>query len=373
MPRIRPASDLPPLERLLPDFAGLQSAPTRSSALVRQLRQLALRLRCAHPRRFFSTRDVARFFGVDPELARRAFAELQREGILTRLRGSMTLLQPRTKGARTLVRGVVGLPVWLYGHSMIPDWQFVYRRLEERLRRHGYVGDFIFYEMGEPDEPAFIDRLLEHDLDVLIWFLPLPGYRMLLQSVADEGIQPVVIGHPGLSWPCPAYVLRREIAVGKCLRLWRAAGVTTVVLFSYPDDLPAIRHSVCESGLALLGDRSNDEITPLLLNRLAGDPRTAALLASDLWMANAFFHQRPGLLRLLRSARCLLWSCPVCDTSELSGVTADTVFMDWDRAVERVSADLVSGTLPPVATPASIEAVYRRNVQGEGLISRHVV
>lgn len=366
-PRIRPVSDLPPLERILPHYTGLKEAPSRSSALLLQLRQLALRLRRAHPRRFYSTREVARFFGVDPELARRAFAELQREGILTRLRGSMTLLQPRTKGTRTPVRGVVGLPVWLYGHSMIADWQFLYRRLEERLRHHGFVGDFIFYEMGEPDNPAFIDRLLEHDLDVLLWYLPLPGYRMLLQTVADEGIQPVVISAPGPSWPCPAYVLRWDDALRKCLASWRAEGVTTVALFSYPEESQAIRGPLRESGLTLLDNRPFDRITPALAERLAGEPRTATLLTSDLWIANAYIQDRPQFLHLLRDTRCLLWSCPACNTGELSGVAADLALIDWDKAAERIASDLATGMLPPASAPTAIHAVYRRHVRGNDL------
>src|ERR1019366_2515037 len=108
---------------------------------------------------FYSMRDVAAFFQMTlPDVAR-VFRQLDGAGLLVVLRGSMTLLRARKAQPREPIRGVVGLAVWLDGFATLPYWRWFFVNLEEQLRRHRFVADFVFYSADEFSMPEFAERL----------------------------------------------------------------------------------------------------------------------------------------------------------------------------------------------------------------------
>jgi hypothetical protein len=89
--------------------------------------------------------------------------------------------------------------------------------MEEKLRESGFVADFIFFRGDEVHEPGFVNRLLHHNLDQVIWHTPLtvqstesrtsipvptylmdwqPAYREMAKHWKDEGIRKVIVPDP---------------------------------------------------------------------------------------------------------------------------------------------------------------------------------
>ena len=101
----------------LPAFAPLpaklkrEKAESRSEALLRVLRRIAIAHRTEQTQTFYSRRTIAGHFKLPLSLVSRVFLRLEEEGLLSRIRGSRTVLRGLKHDRRLHVRGVVGLPV----------------------------------------------------------------------------------------------------------------------------------------------------------------------------------------------------------------------------------------------------------------------
>ncbi|MBA3847876.1 MAG: GntR family transcriptional regulator, partial [Planctomycetes bacterium] len=87
--------DVPPLARLFVGHSGFPDAANRSALVLAALRSAALRVRRSQPRPFYAMREVAAFFAVPLPTVARAYRALEDEGLLSRLRSSMTVVRPR--------------------------------------------------------------------------------------------------------------------------------------------------------------------------------------------------------------------------------------------------------------------------------------
>ncbi|MEI6085548.1 MAG: hypothetical protein WCS70_14785, partial [Verrucomicrobiota bacterium] len=175
MRRVRRPNQLPPLASVLRNFSGLAAGQTQTHALFQALRKLALRLRGDTAQPFYSTREIAEFFGVPQPTVVQVYGELEMEGLVVRLRSVGTLLQPIKRQPRVPVRGVVGLPIWQWGFCHLAEWRRFYHQMEETLARHHLVADFIFFSTEISDQEHFLERLLSHNLDFVLWYKPLPA------------------------------------------------------------------------------------------------------------------------------------------------------------------------------------------------------
>lgn len=352
--------ELPPLSQAWPAERPLPDSPTRSHALLLALRELAERLRDRQARRFYSTRAVAGRFGVHQTTVVRVFAELEREGLLVRLRGSGTLLRPLRLQPRIPVRGVVGVPIWLLGHSLLSDWRVFFTQLEEHLRRRHYVADLIFYRMEEPGHPDFAERLIAHDLDALVWFKPLPAFTMNLQRLADGGVTVAVLPEKNIYLPFPAYSPSLEAGTRQALAAWRRDGVSSVTIVgsdTHPE-VQRLRRLLEAAGM-------DAEVRYLA----AGQPGTWAggskhgrsrgmIFADDLHFVTLCQSQPDAVISLLRDHRVLLRQYVEMHRDALRGCRLDMVLMDWAAFAARIADDLAAGKLPPVHARAVVEARF---------------
>jgi Predicted transcriptional regulators len=77
----------------LPNRRALEKAHHKTDALIDILRDVAVKNQKEQPRAFYSVRDVATHFRVPISTVQRTYRHLEQEGLLTRVRGSKTLLQ----------------------------------------------------------------------------------------------------------------------------------------------------------------------------------------------------------------------------------------------------------------------------------------
>ncbi|MDW8345231.1 MAG: hypothetical protein RMM51_12185, partial [Verrucomicrobiae bacterium] len=165
---IRFRHELPPLHAALAGVHDWPADRTKTEHVLDQLKQLAERCRADKPLPFYPVREVAAFFHVPVSLVARVYRQLEADGLILRQRSIGTTLQPKRRQPRHAIRGIVGLPVWQYGHSQMPDWQIFFRALAERLRARHFVADFIFYRGKEEYTQALEERLLDYHLDYLV-------------------------------------------------------------------------------------------------------------------------------------------------------------------------------------------------------------
>src|SRR5947207_4912768 len=93
----------------LPKNAALQAKDHKAERLLEILRGIAVANQRDESQTFYPMREVAACFRVPVSMVARVYAHLEEEGILSRIRGSKTILQGLNTTRHLSVRGVVGL------------------------------------------------------------------------------------------------------------------------------------------------------------------------------------------------------------------------------------------------------------------------
>ena len=193
MARKRIANDLPPIKEAFPSFRGFTPEQSRQQAITVFLRECARSLQRKDARPFYTMREVAAFFGAPLRTVAISYETLDMEGFLARIRGSQTMLSGKKASPRQTVNAVIGLPISLQSMLASPFECQLQMELEERLRARGFVADSIFFRPNEDYEPAFTDRLLRHNLDIVIWHSPHPLASHVLMSLRERGVRLVLL------------------------------------------------------------------------------------------------------------------------------------------------------------------------------------
>jgi hypothetical protein len=223
---------LPPLNRVFSPLSGAPADTSKQLVLLRKLRKVATRLRCNQPVPFYSMRDIAEYFHLPLRTVALSYEALELEGILNRIRGSQTLLTGRVDSSRKPVRAVVGIPVWLHSLVVSPFSRALHLILEERLRKSGFVADLIFFHDEESYQPEFAERLIQHNLDQIIWNQPHPLASNILLSLQDHGVRQVTIQHTErpLDIGIPTYLMDWQPAYDKLAKNWHELGIRKVIV-----------------------------------------------------------------------------------------------------------------------------------------------
>ncbi len=359
--------DLPDLNTVFRAFKGFDDEQNQTQLLGDMLKKLALDVQKDEPRPFYSLRQIAQFFDVPYATVARVYKRLHEEGILIRLRGSVTLVQPKKAQPRKPVHGVVGVPIWLYGFVYFNDWRYFYFKLEEHLRRHGLVADFVFFNVDEASHPDLGERMLQHNLDYLVWFIPEPPSIPLMQRLDDGGVRVITLTPPRHQFPFYTYHLSWQQGFQQLLRTWAQEGVREVIVFHTAADLeyvPMLKELMRQQGIRTL--YSDTILEPESVKPVLEDHPQAAVMLLDVHRSERLtvLTDLPAVLRRRKSAVCNLLDL---DKVTLKGIKVDTVMMDWDAVAKRISDDIVSGRIYQTREPVTLEAVFLRNVNAGSL------
>lgn len=227
-------SPLPPLAQTLADHgsAPAASGSTKAGHIAAALRALILRHQRGSGVLFYPLREIAGHFQVCLRTASLALDDLEREGLLVRMRGSRTEIPGFWQRGQSTVRGVVGLPLWLFGaryshlHKTLP---YV---LGEMLWKQNLVLETIPYSEVEDKKTGFCDHLLRHRMDFVVWLHPFRHNRQTIQRLADAGVHNVVIAHADdRSIAPPDIVIDPGPACDNILARWKDLhGIRNVVI-----------------------------------------------------------------------------------------------------------------------------------------------
>lgn len=227
MARKRIATDLPPITEAFAGFKGFVPDQSRQQVITSQLRECAQRLQRKEPRSFYPMREVAAFFEAPLRTIAISYEALDIEGILSRIRGSQTVITGLRPTARQPVNAIVGLPISLHAMIASPFECQLQMELEERLRMRGYVASSIFYRLNEDFEPAFAERLIRHNLDILIWHSPHSLASHVLLSLRERGIRLILLqpSESPLRIPARTHLLVWQNAYREMAADWATQGI----------------------------------------------------------------------------------------------------------------------------------------------------
>ena len=218
---------------MFPKFDGFPPGQSQKQFLLDALRTVAKKHRKDKTQAFYSMRELALFFKTPLRTIALVYEVLEKEGLLSRIRGSQTLLTGKKNTLRFPVRGVVGIPIWLDMLVLSSFTRIVNMQLEEGLRQRGYVADLIFHYTKEDEtQPEFAARLLQHQLDCVIWQNPSSRSYQNLLSLRDSGIRLLLIQtiDARLDLPAVTYVQDWNPAYHQFARHWKRLGINSVLM-----------------------------------------------------------------------------------------------------------------------------------------------
>src|SRR5205085_1693436 len=205
----------------LPSKGELARAPYKTERLVEILRDVAPKNQTEQPRVFYAVRDVAKSYRLPLSTVARAYRRLEHEGLLTRVRGSRTLLQGLRYDQRFGIRGLVGLPASLSAFVTVQAYRMFFIKIRRELRLRGFATAMVFFEKDEARSPELSQRLQSYEVDTVIWFQPPREASKSALWLTDFGIRVIAIAHDEFP-PIPCrYHVRRDQAIAELLRHWK--------------------------------------------------------------------------------------------------------------------------------------------------------
>ncbi len=149
----------------LPNRRAFEKAHHKTEALINILRDVAVKNQQEQPRAFHSVRDVAAHFRVPVSTVSRVYRHLEQEGLLSRVRGSKTLLQGLKFDRQLKVRAFVGFPASLSSFVTLQDYRTFLIRIRRELRLRGFAAATAFFEPGEGKSGALTKRFQAYEVD----------------------------------------------------------------------------------------------------------------------------------------------------------------------------------------------------------------
>ncbi|HEV2803330.1 MAG TPA: helix-turn-helix domain-containing protein [Chthoniobacterales bacterium] len=341
MPRTKFPRALP----LLPSQRGVKLPHrARNGDWLQVLRRLANAARGTNSKPFYSMREVAHHFHLPLSRVSRLYKELEKEGVVRRIRGSRTILQGKSPVRHLIVRSVVGIPASLSCFLTLQDYRMFLLKVRREFRRRGLITAIAFYE-DRFDAEDLVERLQQARADIALWYLPDGTARSLAPQLLDVGIPLLGISDGGLPGvPC-CYEVNRSQAIRAIFRDWMASGISNVRIVRTES-----RSSADEERLeALLLDTpfrwrfvnaQSKVAEQFVVNLTAQKDEAIVFLGSA---ASLCLMRAPeAMSRILSQGRVGLVEGPVSMplTPRIDG-PVDLVVVNWQRLAQRIADDIL--------------------------------
>ena len=352
----------------LPSRRALDKAHHKTEALIEILRDVAVKNQQEQPRAFHSVRAVAAHFHVPVSTVSRAYEQLEQEGLLSRVRGSKTLLQGLNFDRQLSVRAFVGFPASLSSFVTLQDYRTFFIRIRRELRLRGFAAATAFFEPREASTGSLSQRLKAYEVDTVIWFQPPKEARETALHLSDMGIRLLGVSNDAFAAiPC-RYQVRRESAIKSLLANWKSEKPERVTLVQSKDQRSAQLDETLQAILDELeipwsvvthqGQRSETFLRELQKKKTGG------IIFSSSALASKFCFRAPGAVAdLLQAHRVALLNGPVSmPFARVPEVRVDLVTVDWQLVAERIVNDLVSQDAFQEPGPTAFEAEAKLRV-----------
>jgi hypothetical protein len=351
----------------LPKPAELPSRGHRTEQLLNVLRKLALTSQGNQPQPFYSVRDIGSHFRVPLATVSAVFKQMEREGVLTSVRGSQTTLSARKYDRKLTVRGFVGLPTSLTSFMTLPYRRMFLLRLRRELRLRGFAAAILL--LDQPDELEIIDRIRYYEIDTVIWSYPDRSARPRILQLRDFGVRVIGIRDSGTPSIRCRYELRRDEGISRILTDWvRSKSVRSIVLLTSSGrsasagDEMQIQALLHEKGIPFRLTRIMDDNFEAALRATGQEKGQGVILLAP--TPSMFSFRLPNdFAKLLRNNRvALLHGFVDIPFTHIPDVFADVVAMDWQAVSKTIVDDLITQVAFKESLPTVFQAVAHLRV-----------
>lgn len=332
----------------MPSGRALRTAHHKTETLTEILRGVAVKNQQEQPRAFYSVRDVATHFRVPVSTVSRAYRMLEQEGLLSRVRGSKTLLQGLNFDRQLKVRAFVGFPASLSSFVTLQDYRTFFIRIRRQLRLRGFAAATAFFEQAEASSDLLARRFKAYEVDTVIWFQPGPDARTTALHLADMGIRLIGVAN-GPSAPIPCrYQIRRETAIRSLLNSWKPQAAERVIIVEAKGQRPTM---LSETVRTILDDLEihwsvathGDQRSETFLRELQRKKADGILFPSSALASRFCFRAPYAVAELLQAHRVAFLNGPVSmPFARVPEVKVDLVTVDWQKLGEQIVDDLIS-------------------------------
>jgi hypothetical protein len=352
----------------LPSRRALEKAHHKTEALTAILRGVAVKNQREQPLTFHAVREVAAHFRVPVSTVSRAYGVLEQEGLLSRVRGSKTVLQGLHFDRQLKVRAFVGFPASVSRFVTLQDYRTFFIRIRRELRLRGFAAATAFFEPAEASSDALSKRFKAYEVDTVIWFQPGKESAITALHLADMGIRLLGVANDSFCQiPC-RYQVRRDGAIKALLASWKTENPGRVTVVESKEQRSAALDETLHGVLDELGipwsvltyQNQRSEVFLRELQR----KKTSGVIFSSSALASKFCFRAPGAVAdLLGAHRVALVNGPVSmPFTKVPDVKVDLVTVDWQLVAERIVDDLISQDAFQLPGPTFFDAEAKLRV-----------
>lgn len=327
-----------------PRFVG---SDRKAEKLADTLRAAALTQQQDEPRAFYALREIAAQFRLPVSLVAAAYRQLETEGLLTRLRGSKTLLNARGTGRRLFVHRVIAIPIAVSSFLARPKLRTFFMQACCQLRERNFVAAGVFYDTAEAKPDLLALRIRQCNADSVLWYMPDRCAREASLLLSDYGIAVVAICDGGVATPKCRYLVDRESALALVVRDWMREGIAMSRILRLTNRSAADEHRIAEvldsEALARQTFALAEEELSHSVQSLCGATKTAYVMTDSAAAVIAF--RAPHILsRLMAEQRVALFDGPITlPFASVPRVEADVIAVDWAEFATKFTLDLLNG------------------------------
>jgi hypothetical protein len=334
----------------------------KTDQILSILRSVAVETQINSPQPFYSIRDVAAHFHVPQSTVGQIYRRLEQEGLLSRVRGSKTILQGLNFDRRLQVRAFVGLPASLSAFITLQDYRMFFIRVRRELRVRGFATAMLLFEGDEVGTPAFAERLKAYEVDTVLWFEPTKRIQPAVLRLSDRGIRMIGVSEEASSiLPC-RYQLRREQALRCLLEQWKTLPkLDKITLVQSRQHRSATIEEMVKTILDELDipwSSANFTKRSATFLRILAKAKTSGLIFPSSSLASMFSFRVPSAMtELIRTHRVGLIGGPVnMPFAKLPDVRVDLITFDWQLIAERIVSDLITQEAFQESVPVIFQA-----------------
>jgi DNA-binding transcriptional ArsR family regulator len=352
----------------LPTRRALEKAHHKTETLTAILRDVAVKNQQEQPRAFHAVREVAAHFRVPISTVSRAYRTLEQEGLISRVRGSKTLLQGLNFDRQLKVRAFVGFPASVSRFVTLQDYRTFLIRIRRELRLRGFAAATAFFEPAEANSEVLSKRFKAYEVDTVIWFQPGKEAAVTALHLADMGIRLLGVGNDTYSHiPC-RYQVSRESAIRTLLENWKAQKPDRITVVESKERrsaaLDEILHGILDEleipwSVATYQNQRSEAFVRDLQRK-----KTGGIIFPSSALVSKFAFRAPGAVAdLLQAHRVALLNGAVSmPFAKVPDVRVDLVTVDWQLVAQQIVDDLINQDAFQLPGPTIFEAEAKLRV-----------
>jgi hypothetical protein len=333
----------------LPSRSALKATHQKADSLLEILRSLAIKNQREQPRVFYSLREVARQFRVPVSTVAKIYRDMEQEGLLSRVRGSRTVLNGLRNNRQLSVRGFVGLPALMSHFIAIQDYRTFLICMRRELWLRGFATTMFFFRHDEAANGRLSDQLKSYEVDSVIWLQPGRGAKETLLRLCDMGIRVIAISQVGTPSMPSRYHVWKERAIETLLRDWKNRNsVRKITVVDSTDYRSPVTEEVLRVTLQNLEIEAvirtfQSEDSSLFLRDLCRIETDGIIFPSSGLVSMLAFRSPDQLGDLLRAQRVAFVDGPIdLPFTKIPDAPVDLVTVDWQAVAESIVNDLIT-------------------------------